>query len=509
MIFVIMAIVLLVLSLIPIPFVSDLFRGLARNLAGSFGDLLVLVRSPMRFAAMAERVRDDIDSLGRDCDRFIVFAHSQLSAVAWHAIRRTAQRPPDQRANVQMFFTFGQAFRKLKSLHRLRTRVSRRTQLWFAVLTAGSTLLLLTAVWLGFVVAGTLIANRGDLGATWDDATIPILLLTACAVLVGLVQARLAHLARYNDIEAQRLIVSDIRDVRSALPAFRWVDVWASADPAPNGPLFTRPVDHVASYRIRNLASTALDHSVYWSNVTEFVSAVAFHASALTPSAPLGVEPIPSALRKAATVRESRVSTLALARLAIIAGSVAARWGLRHDLPDIGSGILGYISSLPLVPDWFSGWPPRAQGVIGALAIVAVAMAVWWILTWLWAALIHADEDAFFAKSDQPAWHAWSTAWFGAAVAVPTIAIGALAVVSGEFGALVLYGVGGLLGLGIVTLLRGREATFANPPEAFAPSADEPVPDLADHAASVGGARSDRADVSERHDDLLPDAYDG
>jgi Ribbon-helix-helix protein, copG family len=26
---------------------------------------------------------------------------------------------------------------------------------------------------------------------------------------------------------------------------------------------------------------------------------------------------------------------------------------------------------------------------------------------------------------------------------------------------------------------------------------------------SVGGFRSDRADVSERHDDLLPDAYDG
>ena len=26
---------------------------------------------------------------------------------------------------------------------------------------------------------------------------------------------------------------------------------------------------------------------------------------------------------------------------------------------------------------------------------------------------------------------------------------------------------------------------------------------------SVGGFRSDRADVSERHDELLPDAYDG
>ena len=26
--------------------------------------------------------------------------------------------------------------------------------------------------------------------------------------------------------------------------------------------------------------------------------------------------------------------------------------------------------------------------------------------------------------------------------------------------------------------------------------------------ASVGGFRSDRSDVSERHDDLLPDAYD-
>jgi hypothetical protein len=85
-----LAIGLFLLSLIPIPFISSFAKGVAANLAASFGDLLVLVRSPIRFAAMAERVKKDIDAVGRQCDDMFVVAHSQGSAVAWHAIRRVA-----------------------------------------------------------------------------------------------------------------------------------------------------------------------------------------------------------------------------------------------------------------------------------------------------------------------------------------------------------------------------------------------------------------------------------
>ena len=85
-----LTILLFLLSLLPVPFISNFAKDVAANLAGSFGDLLVLVRSPMSFAAMAERVKQDIDALGRQCDDMFVVAHSQGAAVAWHAIRRVA-----------------------------------------------------------------------------------------------------------------------------------------------------------------------------------------------------------------------------------------------------------------------------------------------------------------------------------------------------------------------------------------------------------------------------------
>ena len=353
---------------------SGFVQGLARNLAGSFGDLLVFVRSPVRFAAMAERVRGDIEWLDRSCDRIMVVAHSQGSAVAWQAIRRTAQRPEGERAQVAMFFTFGQAFRKLKSLHRLHTRVGGFRQFLFAVLATASTAFLLLAASMGVIVVATLIDVGGDIGKLWDQAWRAVVAVFASFVTVGIFQLLLAKYAEANDAKAQDLILNDVVEVRAALPGMRWVDLWASADPAPNGPLFTKEVEGVDSYRIRNLASTAFDHSVYWSNMTEFVSAVAFAAWSLTPSGPLGSDPIPPRLRQAAGVREIRVTSLACARVAVVAASVATLIALRKDLADIGHAITRLLSGLPLVGDWFRGWGDTALGAVGAVAIAAVAL---------------------------------------------------------------------------------------------------------------------------------------
>ena len=130
-----LALALLLFSLIPIPVISGFVQGLARNLVGK-------LRRPPRVRAKPGPLRrhggarrgQDIEWLDRNCDRIMVVAHSQGSAVAWQAIRRTAQRPEGERAQIAMFFTFGQAFRKLKSLHRLHTRVGGFRQLLFAVL---------------------------------------------------------------------------------------------------------------------------------------------------------------------------------------------------------------------------------------------------------------------------------------------------------------------------------------------------------------------------------------
>ena len=459
-----LALALLLFSLIPIPVVSGFVQGLARNLAGSFGDLLVFVRSPVRFAAMAERVRQDIEWLDRNCDRIMVVAHSQGSAVAWQAIRRTAQRPEAERAQIAMFFTFGQAFRKLKSLHRLHTRVGGFRQFMFAVLATASTAFLLLAAAMGIVVVGTLIDVGGDIGKLWDEAWQAVVAVVASFMTVGLFQLVLAKYADANDVKAQELIVNDVAEVRAALPGIRWVDLWASADPAPNGPLFTDEVDGVDSYRIRNLASTALDHSVYWSNMTEFVSAVAFAAASLTPSGPLGSDPIPPVLRKAAGVREIRVTALSCARVAVLAASVASLVALRGDLPDIGIAVTGFLARLPLVGGWFVAWGATALGAVGAIVIAIVAFTVWWVLLSAWHAVIRTDEARFFGRSDQKTWTVWAVLWAVAAAAIPTAVIAWLAASRADFTFLVIFLAITAIGVMVVfRLLRSDEPRLADP----------------------------------------------
>ena len=459
-----LALALLLFSLIPIPVVSSFVQGLARNLAGSFGDLLVFVRSPVRFAAMAERVRQDIEWLDLNCDRIMVVAHSQGSAVAWQAIRRTAQRDEGARAQVAMFFTFGQAFRKLKSLHRLHTRVGGLRQFLFAALATLSTLFLLVAGVMSFLVVGTLIGAGGDIGKLWDQAALPIIAVAASFVTVGIIQVILAGYAEANDRKAQDLILADVVEVQAALPGIKWVDLWASADPAPNGPLFTRSVEGVASYRVRNLASTALDHSVYWSNVTEFVSAVAFAASSLTPSGPLGSDPIPARLRQAAAVREVRVTALACARVAMAAALAAALIGLRSDLPQVGSAITGVLSTLPLIGGWFSGWQGTAAGVVGTIAIVGIAAASWWLLLSGWHAVIRTDEARFFGRLDQPVRTTWSVLWAIAAAVIPSSVIAWLWLSRSDLALLFVYVAIGAVGLTVVfRLLRSDEPRLSDP----------------------------------------------
>ena len=462
-----LAIALLLLSLIPIPFVSAFAQRIARNLAGSFGDLLVFVRSPVRFAAMAERVRQDIEWLDTECDRIMVVAHSQGSAVAWHAIRRTAQRDQSQRARIELFLTFGQAFRKLKSLHRLHTRVGGDRQFAFAALATASTLFLLIAAVQGIAVVGTLIGVGGNLRQLWEDAAPSVVAVAGSVAAVSVIQRILSGFADSNDRRAQDLILDDLEEVRSSLPRFRWLDLWASADPAPNGPLFTKGAARVASYRIRNLASTALDHSVYWGNVTEFVSAVAFAAASLTPGGPLGNHPIPVALQRASMVREARVTALACARVLVLAAFAATAIGLGGDLTGLGSEILAFVADIPLMPDWFSGWQAPAQAAVALLALAVVALAGWWVLTWAWHAVVRTDEYAFFGSRPQVMWTAWAVAWAVVAGIVPTAVVGWLAWIRADLTFVVVYVVVALIGLLVVARLLATDEPRLWPSSAY------------------------------------------
>jgi hypothetical protein len=416
-----LAILLLLLSLIPIPFIRDFAKGVAANLAGSFGDLLVLVRSPIRFAAMAERVRQDIDLVGRRCDEMFVVAHSQGSAVAWHAIRRVAvareaagpNAPPPA---LTRFVSFGQALRKLKALYIFSTD-GEPWRTIATVLASAITLLLAVVAWL----VGSAFATA--LGGGSSD---PVWVMYVAYLLSGAVVLLmpLAVIVRHNEVKTQEKLGQELVSVQRAMgDDFGWVDLWASADPAANGPLFDELPSGVTSHRVRNSASTLLDHSTYWSNVTEFVSAIVLLAAhRVRPTGIAAPTWVPERLRAAARTRNRRVTMLALGRIAYFSGAVVGLVAFADRLAELGTAITTWLEGLPLVPDWFSGWSTFALGVTGGLAAAIGALIGWMLLGWARSGVDRLDERAFFGGSmgwlaEVAAW-----AWLLLVLAVPWIA---------------------------------------------------------------------------------------
>jgi len=460
-----LALGLLVLRLVPIPVLSAATRGLAKSLSGSFGDLLVLVRSPVRFAAMAEQVRADIANVDARCDRVMVVAHSQGSAVAWHAIRRTADQPPKDRATVALFVSFGQALRKLKSLYRLQ-HGSGGTQFWFATLALLSTISLAFAAIQGIGLWTVIIEEQASvsavLGRMLDGLYWLWLLGPIAAVLV--IQGILTRMAKANDDAAEGEIRKEIAEVQEAFPEFRWEDLWASADPASNGPLLKELPARVDSYKIRNLASTILDHSAYWENTTEFVSAIAFAAASLAPPSAMGIRSaIPHELERAAIIRDHRVAILASGRVLLFGALAAGLYGLRRVLPDLGGWALDVLNAIPLLPDWFGDWNHILKGFVAAGLITVGAIVVWSLLLGGWTLVTRDDERAFFERREGRKWTAPARLWTVVATVMPAILILVLAMLRADPSIVAIYAAIAVAGLAGVVLLNSLGRRLGEP----------------------------------------------
>lgn len=190
----------------------------------------------------------------------------------------------------------------------------------------------------------------------------------------------------------------------------------------------------VESYKIRNVGSTLLDHSVYWSNRTVFVSAVAFAAASLVGSSPMGIqERIPAELREAAKVRGQRVDMLLAGRVLFLAAVATTLFGARVQLPKWGAAALKWVNDLPLLPDWFAGWTGVANGIVAAVLVGIIGLVVWWFTIKAWDIVIGTDEGRFFCRQPAVRWSAIAIAWMVGAVAVPTALMAGLSAYLGDW----------------------------------------------------------------------------
>ena len=336
---------MLLLAAIPIRSLRSAAASLQRLLSRTLGDSYVLLGSPSRAAAIVTCVADDLAAMG-DCPRLAVVAHSQGAAVAYRALRRS------RLSNLRTFITFGSGQAKLDALDDLRGGTAQR-QVWLAPL---GLLMLIVLVWYGI----------GQIRSGDEDAWMTLVFLGS--FVLALVASGLAATKDPGEPAPEALDVGAVDE---------WLDLYASHDPVPNGPLFgiRGRRANLETREVRNAGSALRDHTAYWLNRDEFIPAV---ASALAAAAERSVDraasPDLAARLLAVARRQWRLRCLTLLRLAAVA-TLAAAWIAHRDrLPELGRRALNAaIGLVDLVPFWRL---ERVTGLEGSAPWVGAATLV-------------------------------------------------------------------------------------------------------------------------------------
>jgi hypothetical protein len=322
-----------------------------RAMAESVGDSYALVSDPLAFDAMVTRVDTDLSWLSERCERVAVVAHSQGAVIARAVVERREQK------DVSLFVTYGAGLVKLEVLRRLRAAPGRAATA-FACRLAGGAAIVGAAVW----------------GAS------PMALRIALAFL-GL--ALVAFAARVGAMEQPSLAAGAL-DLPQLGAGLRWLDLYASSDPVPEGAL--RPLRlGLSSQQIKNRCSTFSDHTTYWRNAEDFVSRVCAELARVAGWREFDrlTRNDDAVLRDARTARDARTDWLVVARASTIVALVAAPIGFWHrGLQAVADAVNSAVDGVPgaeriaRATDYLAA-NRFAAPAVGALVVVAALVFVY------------------------------------------------------------------------------------------------------------------------------------
>ena len=342
-------IALLVLALVPIKAVHDFVQRINAALSGILGDSFVFASSEMRQRAVTSKLASDIAWLGSKfkCKHIVLVAHSQGAAVSYLTLKRYGL------GKVRLLVTFGAGIVKL---HQLGAREGMIGFFAFFPLMAGSFALFVAAAWTGFY---SYPAGHGAL--IWLHTVMAIFF----AVLV--VFAALIERTEQLGIDASEF-------ERQGL---KWIDLYASKDPVPNGPIFLSGRSYPESVELCNELSLIGDHTSYSKNRDEFlpfvVKAIAEHSG--TKLDLRGLDYLSDPTRdNASCFRRIRIasrnidqSILNLALIAFLFQPDAVKW--------VGSWLIGWINEGCTLAGITSRWKFSALQTGLGIALVVYILA--------------------------------------------------------------------------------------------------------------------------------------
>ncbi len=386
--------IILLLGMIPVPQVRSFVGKLQRGLALTVGDSYSLLAPRVAAASIYGRVNRDLDWLLRHAENVAVVAHSQGAAVAYRVVSRR------QSEQCKLFVTFGAGIRKLVQIRQLSgpgtgrwvvnaslaliastialyianttlglrysllifaavpvvfftlsfslgivlsiiAAITRKANLASRVLNAITSRPQLTAVFgwslTAMTVAGITLLFPGETRST----TIPVAILVSVSLgwLAAAYQTASRHIREVEVMQPS----SDGRAHpmgETPLPQHtRWVDLYATCDPVPNGALFDRQqtdrlslsceAQGLTSMEVDNRESLVTDHTTYWKNAESFIATVAGELGALCGQRLANVFPLDDErLTIARHMRRRRVTWLKRSRWILILGLIGVwQWG--------------------------------------------------------------------------------------------------------------------------------------------------------------------------------------
>jgi hypothetical protein len=444
----------LLLGLLPIPQLRSLILSAQTTLIGTVGDSLAFVESPLRAALVRNRILDGLERLQERCERTVIVAHSQGAAAVLDALggitpgtdherKPTSHETTPEGPIPDVLVTFGSGVNQLVSLKVLSQGLPKQIST-NPVPVAVAAMLVMTglfvffyigsrsgsitfwllgeaAVFLSVVLGGIFLlmwgivrlidrlAARRVLAVEKATANkIKTLIIATVALFVFLFNYRedlpvfpviLLFMALFFLAASLVLILSPtMKDavtgpVRTPPRLTRWIDLYASADPVPNGRtrIAQATSAEATSVPIWNRGSILSDHTTYWDNLDGFVLRIA-RVCAETAESPWQ-EKLPPPVGSAWADRRAawRVGFL--------------RWAVRiNALFWLFAFLLlwtRYQAHIPLpfeLPSWLPAWMPAlAQFAALVIMVAAAAWATAALLRWPWSLWVRAEQEAVLA----------------------------------------------------------------------------------------------------------------
>ena len=361
---------LLALSVIPVSGLRDFILRLQMRIAGLIGDSYALLDSPIRSAAIVEKVRRDLEWLSRRTDRIAIVAHSQGAAVAHKLIaqlfrERSASAPGatgEPRRHlldaVALYFSFGSGLGKLHDIQQAFRAGGNTLRLGFGLMAAVLVLPVLLPV--------ALLTGRGPSLLLGFAFMLSFVAFLAIVVIVAYRNRSSEDDRKELELSCFRLLTLPALDRTPDHGTIRWVDCYSSWDPVPSGPLRGGESSWIDSRRISNGGGLLFDHVTYWRNRDEFVRLLV---------AELGWPPTPSTRGEDSSPvvrRRWRLEWLFAFQIIGVLSVLVLIAGLWPRLDPIGLAIVSAIRTL--APGLA---PPASQGLARALGGAALAGVAW------------------------------------------------------------------------------------------------------------------------------------